>query len=270
HHGRIDQHAYRDEEDGGEEIGDGPYQVLDALRLHGFCQQGAHDERAQRGAEASLYGKQHHHQAEAHGDDQQRLVVHQLPGAAEEGGDEEYPAQEPQDEEEAQLAHLPEQFAAREVLAHRHGAEHHQQQNGHQILHDEHAEDEHSVLLGLHAQLVERADDDGGGGDRKDAPEENAVHGVPAQELAGAVAEGQHAHGLHNGRDPRRAAHRSQFLKAELEAQAEEQEDHPDLRPRPDVLLVHHRGDEGDVRAHQHPRDDIAQNNGQHDPLEHQ
>jgi hypothetical protein len=47
------------------------------------------------------------------------------------------------------------------LLAHRYGAQENEQQDGHEVFHHQHAEDQAGECLRLHAQLIESADDDG-------------------------------------------------------------------------------------------------------------
>ena len=63
--------------------------------LDGLCQYASHDEGSEGRAEAYLGGQYGHEAAQTEGDDEQRLLIHQLACLTQDGGDEENAHDEP-------------------------------------------------------------------------------------------------------------------------------------------------------------------------------
>ena len=254
----IDQHAHRHEEDGAEEVFDAGYQLADVLSFNGFRENGTHDESAQRRGEARVAGQRHHAEAQADRHQQQDLVVQVAARPFQEGGDDIDAHQEPQDQEEQQLGQAHEHLAARELVGRGDGREQHHQHHRDEVFHHQRAENQRGVGLVLEPQVVVSLDDDGRGGHRHQAAQEDGFHGAPAHGVPHHVACDEHADAHEACRDERAAAHLEQLLEAELQAEGEEQEDDADLGP---LLHGFRAGDaeEPQVRSHDEARDDVAQ-----------
>ena len=269
-HRRVHHHAHGHEEDGPEQVLHRGDQPLDMLGLYRLGQDGAHDEGAKRGREARARRQHHHAEAHGQGHDEQRLVAHQAAALLQQQGDEVDAHHEPQDEEEEQLGHALQHLRALEVVAHGHRAEHHHQDDGQDVLQDEHAQHQPRELLLAQPQVVESLVDDGGGRHGDHPAQEEAVHLAPPEGRTHRHAQQDHAEDHRARRDHCRAAHLDDLLEAELQPQGEEQEHHADVRPHLHAGALHHRGREGHVRAGQEAGHDVAQHQRLLQPLEDQ
>ena len=241
---------------------------MDDVDLDGLGQDGTHDEGTEGGGEAGLGRQDHHAEAEADGEDEERLLAHVAPHPAQEGGYEVDAEEEPGDEEEGQLAHLPGQRPAVEGLADADGAQDDEEQHGDEVLDHKDGGHGRGELLLLELQVVEAFDDDAGGRDGEHAAQEGALHRTEAQDFAHRGADEEHDGQLGEGGDGARGAHLLQLLDAELQAQGEHEEDDADVAPDVYVGRVGHGGEPLEVGPDEETGQDVAQHQGLLEPLE--
>ena len=256
---RIDEHADGDEEDGAEEILDRFDEADDLVGLDGLGKDAAHHKGSEGAAEAHLGGDDGHEAAEAEGNDQEGLGVHELAHLAQQQGDEEDADDEPQDEEEAYLEDAAEQLAAVGRGTVGDGGEHDHHHDGEDVLEDADAHDGGHEALLQQPHVGEGLVDDGGGGHGEHAAQEDAVHVAPAEALAHGDAEQDHAEDDGAGSDDGTGAHLEDLLDGEVEAQGEQEKHHAYLGPHLDVALIDDAHRVGHVGRDQESGYDIAQ-----------
>lgn len=82
---------------------------------------------------------------------------------------------------------------------------------------------------------------------------------APANELADGVARAEHTDDDNGRGDKRCAANLLELIKAELQAEGEEQKDNADFRPGADIRVISNRGEEVEIRAGDEAGNDVAE-----------
>ena len=130
--------------------------------------------------------------------------------------------------------------------------------DGEQVLDDEDAVDDLGVFLPGLAHVRQGLDGDGGGGDGQDGPQEQAVHGAPAEPASRRVADADQHGDFQQGGQHRGAAHLLELAQAELQPQGEEEEDDAQFGQGADGLLVLDEGHGAEMGADEQARQDVA------------
>ena len=144
-HGGLDHEAHGDEENGPEEILTGRDQMLHPLGVDGPGQEGAGQERAQLRGQADLFRQHRHEEAQAQGEDEQDLVVHEAHQLFHHRGDQIDAQNQPQGKVQQQQADALGQGKAADGLGHGDGGEDDHGENGDDVFDDQ----------GAHGQIGE-------------------------------------------------------------------------------------------------------------------
>jgi len=136
------------------------------------------------------------------------------------------------------------------------------QRDGEDVFDDQDAEDQLREPLLHQPQLRQGLGDDRGRGDGEDGAQEQAVHPPPAEGAAQAVPDQQHQKDLEPRGDEGRHADGGEVAQAEVEAEAEHQQDDAQLRHDVDRVPVEDRQRERRVRPDKNAREDVPQHDG--------
>ena len=228
---RSQHHAHRHEEYGAEQVFDWGREPVDMLALDRLGQDGAHHERTEGRREARSGGQGHHAETEAEAYDEQDLVVQVLRRLLEYSGNEVDAQQEPQNDEEQQLAEVEKHLSPGELVGYRQRAEQHHEEYGDEVLEHQGAEHRRGVTLLSKPHFTIRLDHHHGARHAQEAGKEDALHGGPHEGLPHHVPYYEHSEELAAGRGQRRPPCLEQLLEAEFEAEAEHEEDDADIAP---------------------------------------
>ena len=201
------------------------------LALHRFGQDGTHHERAQGRREAGAGGQRHHAETQAQAHYEQDFIVQVLPCLLEYGGDQVDAQQEPQDDEEQQLAEVEQHLSPGELVGHRQGAEQDHEEDGDEVFENQRAEHRRGVALLAEPHLAVGLDHHHGAGHAQQAGEEDTLHCGPHQGLAHHVAYHEHSEELAAGSGQRSPPGLEQLLETEFETEPEHEEDDADIAP---------------------------------------
>jgi hypothetical protein len=258
--GGVDQHSHRDEKDCREDVTDRFNQMLDLLLFPRLGDQGAGDERPEGDRVTELLGQQRQGKAEADAGHDGRLGPVQAIDQPHRAGNEEEADGDQPDQEGNEPAYRHGQGAGGEAAAGGDGGERRHEQDGDQVLDDQHP-DHDFPQLSRDPLLLEGLGHDGCTGDGDDRPREQALHDAPAEQLGDGEAEPHHQARFDHRREGRRGADLDQLAQAEFESEGEHQQDHPDLGESPhDGGVGHQRARH--VRPDEQAGEDVAEDDG--------
>ena len=256
---RVDHQANRHEENCAEHVANGLDQALDLNQLAGF----SHDCADQKGSEHHAVFQLHHQQAETEAQpqysDQQHLVAFKLGHISQQARHQQNPNHQGDNHEQRELADRGEHLAGADRATHRNARQQRNDADTQDVLHNQHAENQLGEPLVFHLQVVEGLDDNGGRGDCQDRAEEQRVHSAPVEPAADLVANPDHQHDFQERRDKRRGPYLEKLAQAEFQAQAEHQEDHPQLRQGLDRVFIVDQAKRRGVGADNEAGNDVAQ-----------
>ena len=228
------------------------------MRLDCLGKDRTHHEGTERTAEACFLCRQHHAEAQTQGEDDERLVIQVVFKFAYQCRDNQYSADEPCREGNGQIDNLAGQLGSLELMADGYAGEQYHQYHRYDILYDKDAGCSLDETLLTQAGLVDGLHHNRGARHAKHARQEQRVDHVKIGIHAHEIAKEHHAHNDGQCTYCSHLAATDEVLQAELQTDAEQDEQHTDVAPSLYVVRIH-KGLAKQMRAYQDTCNDIAQ-----------
>ena len=233
----IELHPHRDEENRGEHVANRPDFPLDLAAGPRLGDQTAGEKGAEGDRVAERPSDGSHAKAEAHTDQHHCLRPPMLRRGAHRAGNDQHARRQHDEQRQCETGEHTANQRNRQRTGRGNRGENREQQDGGEILEDQHSEEE-VLELPRRRLFFERLHDDHRAGNRHDPSREETGERGPSEEMADGIAQHQHAT-YFDGRGESSGWGECHYLShAELQADAEHQQDDAQLRESLDRCFV--------------------------------
>ncbi len=261
----IELHPHRHEENRREHVANRPDFPLDLAPGARLGDQTAGEEGAEgdRVAEGPSYGS--HAKAETHTDQHHCLRPPMLRRSAHRAGNDQHARRQHDEQRQRETGETTANQRNRQGTGRGNRGENREQQDRREVLEDQHPEEE-VLELPRRRLFFERLHDDHRAGNRYDSSREETGERGPPEEMADGIAQHQHAADFDGRGEPGGWGERDYLSHAELQPDAEHQQDDAQLRQSLDRCFV---GDEAGRSSgtDQEAGQQVAKDNRQLEPL---
>jgi hypothetical protein len=239
-------------------VANGGGQILDFVNVTRLGDDGADKKRAKGHGVAEHRGQERHGKAEPERGDQKHFVAFEFRDVVEHPRHEDESRHQDHGEKDGELEDLHADLRGVERSGAGKPGKDREEDDGKHVFDHENAEDDFCEGLARFAQLGQRFDDDGGGGDGEHCSEENAVHRTPSKRAADLVTEPDHQRDFQQRGDERGQADPAELADIELQPEGEHEQDDAHLAEGFHGLLVAHQHERRRVGSNDEAGHDVA------------